>query len=91
MTRSIASQKRSTMPIGLALPEAISLPPDFTKPISRRPRHMTSAVAYSSATRTGSLRTVISVPRLRIRTFFVWRARTPRISGLAPKRQLIPA
>jgi len=44
--RSIASQKRSTMPMGLTLPEAISVPPDFTKPISRRPRENTSAVAY---------------------------------------------
>ena len=57
--RSIASQKRSRMPIGLALPEAISVPPDLTKPISSRPREITSAVAYSSATRTGSWRTVI--------------------------------
>ena len=89
--RSIASQKRSTMPIGLALPDAISVPPDFTKPISSRPREITSAVAYSSATRTGSVRTVISVPRLRMRTFRVWRARMPRISGLAPNRQLMPA
>ena len=89
--RSIASQKRSTMPIGFALPEAISLPPDFTKPISRRPRVITSAIAYSSATRTGSLRTVMSVPRLRMRTFFVCRASTPRMSGAAPKRQLMPA
>ena len=31
------------------------MPPDLTKPISRRPRHITSAVAYSSATRTGLL------------------------------------
>jgi hypothetical protein len=89
--RSIASQKRSTMPIGFALPDAISLPPDFTKPISSRPRHITSAMAYSSAMRTGSFRTVMSVPRLRMRTFLVWRARTPRMSGAAPKRQLIPA
>ena len=89
--RSIASQNRSTTPIGFALPEAISLPPDFTNPISSRPREITSAVAYSSATRTGSVRTVISVPRLRMRTFRVWRARMPRTSGLAPIRQLMPA
>src|SRR5262245_6839792 len=89
--RSIASQKRSMLPTGLVLPEAISVPPDLTKPMSRRPRHITSAVAYSSATRTGSFRTVTSVPRLRIRTRRVCLASTPRISGLAPKRQLIPA
>ena len=56
---------------GLALLDAISLPPDLTKPISRRPREMTSAVAYSSATRTGSGRSEISVPRLRMRALRV--------------------
>src|SRR3989441_10069156 len=76
---------------GLALAEAISVPPDFTKPISRRPREMTSAVAYSSATRTGSFRTEIRVPRLRMRTWRVWRARIPTSSGLAPSSELIPA
>ncbi len=88
--RSIASQKRSMLPTGFMLPEAISVPPDFTNPISRRPRQITSAVAYSSATRTGSWRIVTRVPRLRIRTLRVCRARMPRIKGLAPKRQLIP-
>ena len=82
--RSIASQNRSRMPIGLALPEAISVPPDLTKPISSRPREMTSAVAYSSATRTGSLRTVTSVPMLSRRIFLVWRATMPSTTGLAP-------
>src|SRR2546425_9688415 len=76
---------------GLALAEAISVPPDFTKPVSRRPREMTSAVAYSSATRTGSFRTEIRVPRLRMRTWRVWRARIPTSSGLAPSSELIPA
>ncbi len=82
--RSIASQKRSTYPTGLAFPETISLSPDLTKPISSRPLEITSAVAYSSAIRTGSGRIVINVPRLRMRTFFVCRARMPRIIGLAP-------
>ena len=81
---SIASQNRSTKPTGLALPEAISVPPDLTKPISSRPREMTSAVAYSSAIRTGSVRTEIKVPNDRMRTFLVWRAAMPRIIGLAP-------
>ena len=88
--RSIASQKRSTMPMGLALPDTISLSPDLTKPISSRPREITSAVAYSSAMRTGSRRTVTSVPWLRMRTLLVCRAMVPRIIGLAPYRLLIP-
>ena len=81
---SIASQKRSTKPTGLALPDTISLSPDLTKPISSRPREMTSAVAYSSAIRTGSGRTETSVPSDRMRTFLVWRAMIPRIIVLAP-------
>src|SRR2546427_821856 len=52
---------------------------------------MTSAVAYSSATRTGSFRIEISVPRLRMRTWRVWRARIPTSRGLAPRSELIPA
>ena len=76
---------------GFALFDAISVPPDFTKPISSRPREMTSAVAYSSATRTGSLRSEMRVPRLRMRTWRVWRARMPTSSGLAPSSELIPA
>src|SRR5262245_61290306 len=91
LMRSIASQYRSTFPTGLALADAISVPPDLTKPISRRPREMTSAVAYSSATRTGSDRSEIRVPRLRMRTLRVWRARMPTSMGLAPSRELIPA
>src|SRR6266852_7491146 len=77
--------------MGFALLDAISVPPDLTKPISRRPREMTSAVAYSSAIRTGSCRSETSVPMLRMRTLRVWRARMPRISGFAPKWELIPA
>ena len=68
----------------LTLLDADSLPPDLTKPISKRPRDRTSAVAYSSAMRTGSGRTEISVPSDRMRTFFVWRAMMPRIIVLAP-------
>ena len=71
--------------------EAISLPPDLTKPISSRPRLITSAVAYSSAMRTGSGRSVISVPRLRMRAFLVWRASIPSSMGFAASRELIPA
>jgi hypothetical protein len=62
---------RSTLLTGLALFEAISLPPDLTKPISKRPREMTSAVAYSSAMRTGSGRNDTNVPRLRMRAWRV--------------------
>ena len=68
--------------MGFALAEAISLPPDFTKPISRRPREMTSAVAYSSATRTGSCRSEISVPSVRIRDL-------PRLPGEDPEEHRI--
>ena len=77
--------------MGFALAEAISLPPDFTKPISRRPREMTSAVAYSSATRTGSCRSEISVPSVRMRTCRVCRARIPRSIGLDASSELMPA
>src|SRR5262245_59152981 len=52
---------------------------------------MTSAVAYSSAMRTGSGRSEIRVPRLRMRARWVCRARMPRIRGFAPKSELIPA
>ena len=65
--RSIASHSRSRMRIGLASPDTISVAPDLTKPISSRPFEMTSIVAYSSAIRTGSGRTVTSVPRDRMR------------------------
>ena len=76
---------------GLALADAISVPPDLTKPISRRPREITSAVAYSSATRTGSRRSEISVPRLRMRAFRVCRARMLTSIGLEPRSELMPA
>ena len=89
--RSIASHSRSRSRIGFASPEAISVPPDFTKPICKRPFEITSSVAYSSATRTGSGRTVTSVPRLKILAFFVIRATIAVTSGLAPQRLLIPA
>ena len=81
--RSIASHSRSRMRIGLASPETISVAPDLTKPISSRPRESTSIVAYSSAMRTGSGRTVISVPSDRMRTLRVSRATTPVMTGLA--------
>jgi len=88
--RSMASHSRSRMRIGLASPDTISVAPDLTKPISSRPREITSMVAYSVATRTGSGRTVINVPNERIRTFFVRRATMPVMTGLAAQRLLIP-
>ena len=88
--RSIASHSRSRMRIGLASPDTISVAPDLTKPISSRPFEMMSIVAYSSATRTGSGRTVISVPSDRMRDFFVMLATTPVMTGLAAHRLLIP-
>ena len=91
--RSIASHSRSRMRIGLALPETISVAPDLTKPMSSRPRDNTSIVAYSVATRTGSGRTVISVPSDRIRTFLVSRCDdTPAFDDRTrgPEIRLIP-
>ena len=58
--------------------------------MSRRPRLSTSIVAYSVATRTGSGRTVISVPSDRIRTLCVNRATMPVMTGLAAHRLLMP-
>ncbi len=78
------------MRIGLASPETISVAPDLTKPISSRPFEMTSIVAYSSAIRTGSGRTVIRVPSDRMRAFLVSRATTPVMTGLAAHRLLMP-
>ena len=88
--RSIASHSRSRMRIGLASPDTISVAPDLTKPISSRPFDNTSIVAYSSAIRTGSGRTVISVPSERMRAFVVSRATMPVMTGLAAHRLLIP-
>ena len=64
-------------------PDAISVAPDLTKPICSRPPDRTSIVAYSSATRTGSGRTVTRVPSERIFAFVVVRATAPVMTGLA--------
>ena len=47
----------------------------FTKPMSRRPREITSIIEYSSATRTASIRLAIGMPRQRSPIFLVSRAR----------------
>jgi hypothetical protein len=47
----------------------------LTKPISTRPREITSSIEYSSATRTASKRLPIGMPRHNSRAFFVSRAR----------------
>ena len=91
LIRSIASQYRSSLLTGLTLEDAISVPPDFTNPMSKRPFARISAVAYSSAIRTGSGRNDINVPRLSTRTFRVWRHRMLVTIGLAPISELMPA
>ena len=73
--RSCASQKRSTRSAGLVLAGEISNGTPLTKPMSSRPREITSIIEYSSATRIGSLRLPIGMPSASRRTFLVSRAR----------------
>ena len=68
--KSCASQKRSTRSAGFVLAGEISNGTPLTKPISSRPREITSIVAYSSATRIGSLRLPIGMPSAKQAHFF---------------------
>src|SRR5580658_10720204 len=72
--RSWASQYRRISRAGFEFAGAISYGAPFTKPISSRPPDRQSSHAISSATRTGSGRLAIGLPRVSRRDFLVSRA-----------------
>jgi hypothetical protein len=66
---------------GFAFAGAISYGAPFTRPISNRPPDSTSSHAISSATRTGSGRLAIGLPRVNSRARLVSRAITANAIG----------
>ncbi len=65
------------MRVGRWLPADISYGTPRTKPHSSRPREYTSTIAISSATRTGSRRLAIGLPRISKRAERVTRPSAP--------------